>query len=122
MGNWKIVNRIAFALGIVFIVFSGIAAIVNYELNTMLYVSAPAKFFDISVLAAALPFVAAAVISFVVQILTATAASPEAVPQADEAQARQEAEKKAQQEAEVQAEQEIDFEEEKGSETSVKTT
>ncbi len=118
MNNWKIVNRIAFALGIMFIVFSAIVAVVTYELDTLMYTSAaPAKFIDMSVLSAALPYIVAAVISFLVQIFTSSAASPEAGSQADEARAQQEAEAKVQQEAEAQAEQEIAFEEEKETQT-----
>jgi TRAP-type C4-dicarboxylate transport system permease small subunit len=53
--------------GIVFIVFSGLAAIINYELDTTLYSSAvPAIFIGLSVLTAMLPFIVSAVLSFAV--------------------------------------------------------
>ena len=110
--SWKIVKRIALVFGIVFIVFAGIAAVVNYELDTVLYVAtAPAKLIDMSVLTAALPFIVAAVLSFMVEILSSSAISSEAKSQEAEAQAKQEAEEHAQREAEEQAEQEIAFEE-----------
>lgn len=111
MGTWKVINRIAFALGIVFVVFSAVAAVVEYEIVTLTYPSAPVKYFDMNTLAAALPFITAAVVSFVVQILTASSANPETETEPDEEMTKQEKETQAQQEAEAQAEQEIDFEE-----------
>ncbi len=45
MDNWKIVNKIAKIFGIIFVVFSALVAIVNYELVTMMYSSPPPAVF-----------------------------------------------------------------------------
>ena len=48
MINWKIINKIALVFGIVFIVFTVLAAVINYELDKVLYSSAaPASFIDL---------------------------------------------------------------------------
>ena len=74
MDNWKIINKIAKALGIVFIVFAGLAAVISYELYTTMYSSAaPATFIAMSILTATLPFIVSAVLSFTVAILIARA-------------------------------------------------
>ncbi|MGA2385735.1 MAG: hypothetical protein ABSG33_04295 [Candidatus Bathyarchaeia archaeon] len=112
MDNWKIVNKLSFLFGIVFIVFTGIAAVATYELDTVLYLStAPAKLVYMSVLTASLPFIVAGVISFVVAIVTSNAINSESESLDAEVHARKEAETKAEQEAKAQAEQEIAFEE-----------
>ena len=114
MDSWKMVNRIAFVFGIVLAVFAVVAALATYELDTALYLAtAPAKLIYMSVLTAALPFVVGAVLSFVLQILTSSAARSEAAAQEDDERPKQEAEEKAQREAEEQAEREIAFEETK---------
>ena len=60
-------NKIANVFGIVFVVFSVLAAIISYELDTTLYsAAAPAIFIGLSALTAMLPFIVAAVLSFVV--------------------------------------------------------
>ena len=73
MDNWKIINKIAKAFGIVFIVFTGLAAITSYELNTIVYPAAPASFIAMSILTATLPFIVSAVLSFTMVILVTRA-------------------------------------------------
>ena len=74
MDNWKIINKIAKAFGIVFIVFTGLAAIISYELYTTMYSSAaPASFIAMSILTATLPFIVSAVLSFTMVILVTRA-------------------------------------------------
>jgi large-conductance mechanosensitive channel len=52
-----------------------LAAVFNYELNKVLYTSAaPASLFEYSVLVAILPFLLAAILSFVVAVLGSQAA------------------------------------------------
>ncbi len=61
--------------GVVFVVFSGLAAFINYELDTTLYSSAaPAIFIVLSVLTAMIPFIVSAVLSFAVAFITSNAA------------------------------------------------
>jgi len=53
------------AFGIIFVAFSGLAALINYELDKTLYTSAaPVSLIEMSILTAMLPFVASAVLSF----------------------------------------------------------
>jgi len=67
MDNWKIINKIAKIFGIIFVVFSALAAVVNYELATTMYSSAaPAVFIALTVLTATIPFIASAALSFTV--------------------------------------------------------
>ena len=64
--------------GIVFAVFTVLAAVFSYQLNKVLYTSsAPASLFVYSVLVAMLPFLLAAVISFVVAFVISSAAKSE---------------------------------------------
>jgi magnesium-transporting ATPase (P-type) len=71
MDNWKIVNKIAIAFGIIFSIFSAVAGIVNYKLDTTLYSSAaPEIFIALTVVTAMLPFIVSAVLSFAVAALT----------------------------------------------------
>ena len=54
-------------IGVVFMVFAGLAALMNYELNNLMHTSAaPASLFIYNSLIAMLPFLLAAVISFLV--------------------------------------------------------
>ena len=64
------INKIANVFGIVFIVFSGFAAIINYEIYTTLYTSAaPVIFVVMSILSAMLPFLVSAILSFAVAVI-----------------------------------------------------
>lgn len=75
MINWKIVNKFAMVFGIIFIVFTVLTAVFNYELNKVLYTSAaPESLFVYNVLVAILPFLLAAILSFVVAVLGSQAA------------------------------------------------
>jgi len=75
MNNWKIINKFAVVFGIIFTVFTVLAAVINYELNKVLYVpGTPASLFEYNVLTAMLPFLLAAVLSFVVAALGSQAA------------------------------------------------
>ena len=79
MNNWKIINKIAFAFGIVFAVFTALSAVFNYEFSKVLYeAGAPASLFTYTFLIAMLPFLAAAVLSFTVYALSLHAAKSEA--------------------------------------------
>jgi TRAP-type C4-dicarboxylate transport system permease small subunit len=56
------------------VLFSVLVAIITYELDTVLYLTtAPAKLIDMSVLTAALPFITAAVLSFILGALVSRA-------------------------------------------------
>jgi hypothetical protein len=82
--------------GIVFIVFSGLVAIINYELDTTLYTSAaPAIFIGLSILIAMLPFIISAVLSFAMAAFIShtikSKAGKETETQKTETQAKQDA-------------------------------
>ena len=78
MNNWKIINKIAFFFGIIFAVFTLLAALFNYEFSKVYYEpGAPANLFTFSYLAAMLPFLAAAVLSFTAYAFTRSAAKSE---------------------------------------------
>ena len=78
MDNWKIVSRIAKVFGILFIVFTVLAAIISYELYTTMYSSAaPATFIAMSILTATLPYIVSAVLSFTVATLISRAIKPD---------------------------------------------
>jgi biotin transporter BioY len=96
MNNWKIINKFAVVFGIIFIVFTVLSAVINYELNKVLYTSAaPASLFVYSILTAMLPFLVAAVLSFAVAALISrtikSEAEKEPETQKTETQAKQEA-------------------------------
>ena len=75
MINWKIVNKFAIVFGIIFIVFTVLAAVFSYELNKVLYTSAaPSSLFYYSLLSAMLPYLLAAILSIVVAVLGSQAA------------------------------------------------
>ena len=66
-----IIKKFALWFGVVFVVFAGLAALINYELNQVMYTSAaPASLFEYSILTEMLPFLLAAVISFIVVVLS----------------------------------------------------
>lgn len=63
--------------GIIFIIFSAFAAIINYELDTTMYSSAaPALFIVMSLLTATLPYIVSAVLSFAVANITSKIEKP----------------------------------------------
>jgi TRAP-type C4-dicarboxylate transport system permease small subunit len=71
MVNWKIVNELALVFGVVFAVFTVIVGIVTYQIDKLAYTAeAPTSFIDYSVIAATLPYLLAAVISFAVVVLS----------------------------------------------------
>ena len=105
MSNWGIISKIAWVSGIIFMVFTVLAAVINYELDKVLYLStAPASLIDYSLLAAMLPFLVAAVLSFVV-----AAYSSQGAKSADEKEP--EAQEKKTQETETQPDVEDVFKE-----------
>jgi len=57
--------------GIVFIVFAGVAAFINYEINKIL--GAPTNYIAYNIIASMLPFLVAAVLSFAVAALSSQA-------------------------------------------------
>ena len=82
--------------GIVFVVFSGLAALINYEYSITYYTSAvPAKIIEFGVLMAMLPYVVSAILSFAIAGIISRAlnsgAEKETEIQKTEAQAKQEA-------------------------------
>jgi large-conductance mechanosensitive channel len=78
--------------GIVFIVFAGVAAFINYEVNKIL--GAPANYIAYNIIGSMLPFLVAAVLSFAVAALssqaTKSAAEKETEKQESETQAASE--------------------------------
>lgn len=107
MVNWKIVNKFAWVFGIIFVVFTVLAGLFNYELNKVLYTSAaPESLFTYNVLVAILPFLLAAILSFVVAVFGSQAAkaAEEKEPEMQETKTPEEAEmrEKEKQEAETQ--------------------
>jgi hypothetical protein len=67
MNNWGIIKKFSLWFGVVFVVFTVLAAVTNYGYNTVVYSSAaPASLFIYSILTAVLPYLLAAVISFLV--------------------------------------------------------
>jgi hypothetical protein len=77
MDNWKTVNKIAKIFGYIFVVFSVLVAIVNYELVTIMYSSPPpASFIVLNILTATVPLIISAVLSFTVAIVTTKSSEP----------------------------------------------
>ena len=78
MNNWKIINKIAIVFGIIFVVFTVLAGVFNYEL-VRYCMSQPLlrAYLHIHYLIAMLPFLAAAVLSFTVYALSLHAAKSE---------------------------------------------
>jgi hypothetical protein len=67
INTWGIIRKFSLWFGVVFIVFTFLAGVTNYGYNHVVYTSAaPASLFIYSVLIAVLPYLLAAVISFVV--------------------------------------------------------
>jgi TRAP-type C4-dicarboxylate transport system permease small subunit len=92
------VYKIFLALGIVFIVFAGVVAVLSYELDNLEYTSqAPANFIRLSVVTSMLPYIVLAVVSFVVAFLTANA-----IKRADEKIIENEIETKPKQEIDLE--------------------
>jgi L-lactate permease len=101
MDNWNIANKIANMLGIVFVAFSAVSALIYYEYYTNLYVaSVPAKLLTLSILTAVLPFIVAAVVSFTVSAVISRGLWREE----DEKKETQTEEDKKEEEAKQQAE------------------
>jgi TRAP-type C4-dicarboxylate transport system permease small subunit len=94
MNNWKIINKFAVVFGIIFIVFTVLSALMNYELNKVLYApGVPASLFYYNMIVAMLPFLLAAVLSFVVAALgsQATKSAAEKEKQESETQPKPQA-------------------------------
>jgi hypothetical protein len=71
------VNKIAKIFGIIFVVFSALVAVVNYELVTMMYASPPpASFIVLNILTATIPLIVSAALSFTVAIVTTKSSEP----------------------------------------------
>ena len=87
-------------IGIVFIVFSALAAVINYELITTSYVGAPAKFIEINILTAVLPFLTAAAVSFITAGVISNAMNSTEEQQASEKTETEDEEQQAKQQAE----------------------
>ena len=67
INNWNIVKKISLWFGVVFIVFAILTGIINYGYNHLIYnATAPSSLFIYSILIAILPYLLAAVISFVI--------------------------------------------------------
>ena len=96
MDYWKIISKIANVSGIVFVVFSGLAALINYEYFTTYYTSAaPVKLIEMGILMAMLPYVISAVISFAAAGLISRAMNSEAEKQTEMQKAEEEAKREA---------------------------
>ncbi len=79
MVNWRNITKFALASGIVFIAFMVIAGYVNFKIDRLLYSSsAPASFIDYTIFQAMLPFLAFAVLSFIVLALSLFSTKSEA--------------------------------------------
>ena len=80
MVNWRIINKFALVSGIVFIVFTVLAGVINYELNKILgqVEAIPTSYIETSILTAMLPFLVAAVLSFATAFLISRAIKSEA--------------------------------------------
>ena len=64
-------------MGIVFIIFAAIVAVLSYEIDILQYTSAaPVNFIRLSVVASMMPYLVSAVVSFVVAFLTANVIKP----------------------------------------------
>jgi len=62
----KTIQKITLIFGIVFLVFSGLAALITYQIDKLMYSSAaPASFIELGILQSMLPFLAFAAVSFV---------------------------------------------------------
>jgi hypothetical protein len=71
MQNWEVIRKLSLRVGIAFLVFAGLAALTNYELNKVMYTSAaPASLFVYNIFTSILPYLLGAVISFVVVSLS----------------------------------------------------
>jgi hypothetical protein len=67
INNWGIIKKFSLWFGVVFAFFTFLAAVTNYGYNNVIYTSAaPVSLFIYSVLIAILPYLLAAVISFLV--------------------------------------------------------
>jgi hypothetical protein len=76
--NWKILNKIALASGVVFIVFAALTVVVNYEIDKITYTSqAPATFIQLTILSSTLPFLLSAIISFIIAFISGNASKSE---------------------------------------------
>jgi mannitol-specific phosphotransferase system IIBC component len=104
MNAWKIINRIANLIGIVFVVFSVLAAVINYEYLITYYTTVPpAKFIEINILTAILPFLTAAVVSFI------TAGAIASSMRSDDEQKEEKVETEGTEETQEQAKQKAEF-------------
>jgi flagellar biosynthesis component FlhA len=106
MINWNIVKKFALVFGIVFIVFTVLSALINYVFDNAYYMTtAPLNITLMSIFAAMLPYLLAAVLSFAVVILSSRAAKSEAKkePEAQEKETQEtEMQEKEKQETETQ--------------------
>jgi len=88
-------------IGIVFVVFSALATVINYELIMNSYLSVPpSKFIIFTILTTILPFLTGAVVSFIVAGVTSSAMSSADQMEADEKMEPEETEEQAKQKAE----------------------
>jgi large-conductance mechanosensitive channel len=71
MYNWGIVKKFSSWIGMVLIVFTVLAGLLNYAINRVMYSSAaPLELFVYNFIIAMLPFLTAAVVSFTVAALS----------------------------------------------------
>ena len=93
MNKGKIIKKFAMIFGIIFIVFTVLAAILNYEYNKVFYTSAaPASLFIYSSVIAMLPYLVVAIVLFVLAFFSPSAAKSEAEkePEAQEEETQKE--------------------------------
>jgi len=80
INNFTIFKKISLWFGVIFIIFTVLAGVINYLYNHVVYTSsAPASLFIYSVLTAILPYLLAAVISFVTFALISKEQKPPVV-------------------------------------------
>ncbi len=70
MNNWKVLSQIAFAFGIIFVVFAAVTAFIDFEAITLQGSLFSQSTMQIYILSAMLPFLLSAVLSFVVAGVT----------------------------------------------------
>ena len=72
----KTIKKIALVSGVLSIVFMSIAIVANYQINKMLYQGAPDNFIVYNLVAAMLPFLFVAILSFVIAFSNALKTKP----------------------------------------------
>jgi len=103
MDPWKVITRIANMFGIVFLAFTVLAAVINYEYAKVFYLSTvPVSLIATSCLMAMLPFLAVAVASLLIANIISRTMRDEAEEKAEEQEETRKTETQSKEEAEFQ--------------------